>query len=101
MGEDQQRGHHRVGRAPHLGFIGVPFLLLEDGNERRRERTLAEQPTEKIGNREGQRERARHRAVAHEARVSHLAHHTQHARSERGRAHRAGGLEHLRHAPRG
>jgi hypothetical protein len=75
----------------------VNFLLFENGNERSGEGAFAEQATEQVRNLERQRKGAGHPRVAHESGVDHLADHTQQATGDRGRRHRAGGLEHLRH----
>ena len=94
-GGDDQAGNHRVGRAPHLDFAVRFFLLLENRDERRRQRALAEQPAEQVRNRERELERARHPAVAHEPRIDDFAHHAEQPADERGAGHRAGRFEHL------
>jgi hypothetical protein len=52
----------------HISFRRVVSFLLEDGNERRRERALAEQTAERFTRHERERERAGDFRVAHERR---------------------------------
>jgi hypothetical protein len=89
---DQQAGDDGIGRVPHgllaLGF----FLLLEDGDEGGGERAFAEQAAEEVGNLEGQRERARDPARAHEVRIDDFPHQPEHAAQHGGGGGGAGGF---------
>ena len=55
-----QPGDHGVGRTPHFRLALLDLLLLENRDERRRQRPFAQQPPEQVGHLERQHEGARH-----------------------------------------
>ncbi len=94
---DDEAGNDGVGRAPHFLFAVDFFLLLENRDERRRQRAFAEQSPEQIRDLKREQKCVRDPAVAHETRINHFAHHAEHAAEQRGGGHRAGRFQHLRH----
>ena len=99
-GGGDKAGDDGVGGAPE--FLGRSFfvLLLENGDECGRERALAEQAAEEVGNLEGEREGAGDHPRAHEPGVNDFAQHPHDAAGHGGGGHRAGGFQHLRHRAR-
>ena len=81
---------------PHLLFALGFLLVLEKRDERRRERTLAQQAAEQVWNLEGVDEGAGNGAITHEPRIHHHPHHAEQPAEQRGPGHRTGGFEHLR-----
>ena len=81
---------------PHRFFALGFLLVLEEGDERRRKRTLAQQPAEQVRNLKGVDKCAGDRAIPHKPGVHHHPHHPKQATEQRGPGHGARGFEHVR-----